>query len=733
MSNTLATGGGDAPPPQPATSAAPNCGEFLLQLLQKPPSRPSGAPPSAHAPTLHSLTHDPAVARVGPSVPLPPSYQNPSNGLDLPFSSSWQHSSPPSGTPFFAPHDFFARGFPQNPNPNFSTSPGGFNLAPQHSPQLGYRSAVEDAHKVHFSGSSSRPRSSSVMDQNLVFGSLRMGMLDNEGPNLKETVTRDSEIRSFIHNGRETTSRHAGRSTGLETQFNKYALPGYQQESSGGYAREGDWRENNRVQVPPMGNPNIFRNGGKAGHGNEMRYFEHGMDKGKGQRNVMNQRLISHLDQAGPSPGIKMPSVSSSGFERLHSGDGPSRGESRNRVKGEIRTVQDESQSLADLQEQLISSLGIEDGSDERADKNKRYGSREKENNRSDNRGKWLLGHQKRIMKSLIECRSDICSYDAPFLDIYQSLIPSEEEKAKQEQLMTLLKKIVAKEWPDARLHPYGSCSNSFGFSKSDIDICLAIGDNGINKSDIILRLAELLEDEKLQNVQALVHARVPIVKLMDPETGISCDICVNNLLAVENTKLLRDYAQIDARLRQIAFIVKHWAKTRGVNETYRGTLSSYAYVLMCIHLLQQRRPAILPCLQGMKVTYYNNVDDVECAYFDKVDDLLNFGSRNRESLAHLVWAFFTYWAYCHDYANDVISIRTGSILSKRAKDWTRRIGNDRHLICIEDPFEVSHDLGRVVDKFSIRVLREEFERAAEIMQHDPNPCAALFEPYVPS
>lgn len=70
---------------------------------------------------------------------------------------------------------------------------------------------------------------------------------------------------------------------------------------------------------------------------------------------------------------------------------------------------------------------------------------------------------------------------------------------------------------------------------------------------------------------------------------------------------------------------------------------------------------------------------------------------------------------------------------SKRDKDWTRRVGNDRHLICIEDPFEISHDLGRVVDKRSIKVLREEFERAADIMQYDPNPCVKLFEPYVRS
>ena len=70
---------------------------------------------------------------------------------------------------------------------------------------------------------------------------------------------------------------------------------------------------------------------------------------------------------------------------------------------------------------------------------------------------------------------------------------------------------------------------------------------------------------------------------------------------------------------------------------------------------------------------------------------------------------------------------------SKREKERTRRVGNDHHLTCIEDPFEISHDLGRVVDKRSIKVLRGEFERAAEIMQYDPNPCVKLFEPYVPS
>lgn len=77
----------------------------------------------------------------------------------------------------------------------------------------------------------------------------------------------------------------------------------------------------------------------------------------------------------------------------------------------------------------------------------------------------------------------------------------------------------------------------------------------------------------------------------------------MNNILAIVNTKLLRDYGLIDQRLMQLVFVVKLWAKRRQVNDSYRGTLSSYCYVLMCIHLLQQRSPPILPCLQAMQAT----------------------------------------------------------------------------------------------------------------------------------
>ncbi|KAH7440008.1 hypothetical protein KP509_04G087500 [Ceratopteris richardii] len=327
--------------------------------------------------------------------------------------------------------------------------------------------------------------------------------------------------------------------------------------------------------------------------------------------------------------------------------------------------------------------------------------------------------------------RFDAGKCTTTLLAIFEALIPPADEEKRRKQLLTSLDELVSGIWSEARLFLFGSCANAFGVCNSDIDVCLSIEGESATRSEVVCTLAEALKANHMQNVQALTHARVPIVKYSDPKTGISCDVCVNNMLAVVNTKLLHDYAQIDVRLRQLAFIVKHWAKCRQVNETYRGTLSSYAYVLMCIHFLQQRRPPVLPCLQEMEPTYRVTVGDIDCAYFDKVDNLKGFGQQNKETLADLVWSFFDYWAFRHDYTHTVISIRTGKYLSKVEKDWTRRIGNECHLICIEDPFEVSHDLGRVVDKHSIRVLRDEFRRAARIMQQEVNPCPALFEPYI--
>ncbi|CAN8286274.1 unnamed protein product [Cochlearia groenlandica] len=706
-------GAADSPAPPPDNGG----GDFLLSLLHKRPLTRQSVPQHQSSPL------DPAIAAVGPTV----NTNRNSNGRDRPGT----HTSPwplPFTTPNLSPSPNLL-GFPQ-----FPVNQNQFDQRVI-SPEDAYRLGLGFHHPIH--PPPPQPLQPPQRDnQRLMFGSYSEDSVQtlNGNLNYESNLSSSKHHEQLMRNPMALSHEHRGGHSGR-----------------GNYGPIGS--KSTPSNTPPGFSSSIHRSHGESKVENSSLWDQKSVDLSDEvdrlrRLSIQNESKLFNLgqqiDHPGPAMGTNLRSVSGADAEDSYSmlnkeaqarGGGQGKEGLGHFSKGKTQGNGDcGDDGIEDFGEDIVESLLLEDETgdkDAKDGKNSSRTSREKES-RMDTRGQWLLSQRLRMVKKYMACRSDIHRYDAPFIAVYKSLIPAEEELEKQKQLMVKLDRLVAKEWPRAKLYLYGSCANSFGFPKSDIDVCLAIENDDVNKPEILLKLADILESDNFQNVQALTRARVPIVKLMDPVTEISCDICINNVLAVVNTKLLRDYAQIDVRLRQLAFIVKHWAKSRRVNETYQGTLSSYAYVLMCIHFLQTRRQPILPCLQEMEPTYSVRVDNIRCSYFDNVERLGNFGSSNRETISELVWGFFNYWAYGHDYANTVVSVRTGSILGKRDKDWTRRVGNDRHLICIEDPFETSHDLGRVVDKFSIRVLREEFERAAKIMHHDPNPSFKLFEPYVP-
>ncbi|KAL8111388.1 hypothetical protein AgCh_019198 [Apium graveolens] len=615
-------------------------GDYLLQLLRNPPQF------TRHQQTHQILiNHDPAVAAVGPTVPtFSPPYQT--NNYHHNHHGHVIYSSDNGvnciNRPLSTPHSFFV----QNPNPNLMGSSSllqrpGFDQIGRFNQQLG----VDNGVKL---GSLSNSRPDLMFGQQLgVDDAVKLGSLSNSRPDMMfgQQLGVDHGVKlGSLSNSRpdmmfgQQFGVDNGAKLGSLTNSRPDVIFGSfdaRNNAVGGVPNLNGNRVPNVLDIKFQKNLEISRNNGVGvGVGGGNRWgatpirrpgppgfnngknksggFEQNVGKGKsksGEGNYGNvssgrvsgeRRLSGQLDNPGLPAGSKVHSVDASDIEEarmvLHSEVGGDRG------KGE---EEDGKSELVEL-EGIVDALVLDDEPGDKEDKKKRKSSRDKDY-RSDKRGKCILNQRMRISKRHIKCRRDIHRMNMPFLEIYESLIPSEEEKAKQKQLMALLEKHVNKEWPDARLYLYGSCANSFGFKNSDIDVCLAIDDADVNKSEVLLKLADILQSDNLQNVQALTRARVPIVKLMDPVTGISGDICVNNLLAVINTKLLRDYALIDERLRQLAFIIKHWAKSRGVNETYQGTLSSYAYVLMCINFLQQRRPAILPCLQVRVFIAFSN------------------------------------------------------------------------------------------------------------------------------
>ncbi|KAJ7026703.1 hypothetical protein C8F04DRAFT_1045402 [Mycena alexandri] len=323
--------------------------------------------------------------------------------------------------------------------------------------------------------------------------------------------------------------------------------------------------------------------------------------------------------------------------------------------------------------------------------------------------------------------------------DFVIELLPTGEEMAVKENVRKLLERLIRTIEPDSRLLSFGSTANGFSLRNSDMDLCCLIdSEERLSATDLVTMLGDLLERETKFHVKPLPHARIPIVKLsLDPSPGlplgIACDIGFENRLALENTRLLMCYAMIDpTRVRTMVLFLKVWSKRRKINSPYKGTLSSYGYVLLVIYfLVHVKNPPVLPNLQQMPPLRPITKEDTHLAgyntwFFDDIELLrTRWHSENSESVAELLIDFYRYYARDFSYNTGVASIRAG-LLKKSSKGWQNDLtsryhdSRERNRLCIEDPFELDFNVGRCVTKDGIYTIRGEFMRASRILSNRP-------------
>lgn len=229
-----------------------------------------------------------------------------------------------------------------------------------------------------------------------------------------------------------------------------------------------------------------------------------------------------------------------------------------------------------------------------------------------------------------------------------------------------------------------------------------------------------------MERVVCVSHAKVPIVKIWDPELRLACDMNVNNTLALENTRMIRTYVEADERVRPLAMSVKHWTKRRVLNDAGSGgTLSSYTWICLYVNFLQTRDPPILPSLQA-RPHKERKIEGLECGFDDDPKSFAGFGRKNTQSVGELFFEFFRYYGHEINYEENVISVREGTLISKVAKKWHLATNNR---LCVEEPFNTDRNLGNTADDTSFRGLHMELRRAFKyVSQGDLKGCCEQFE-----
>jgi DNA polymerase sigma len=241
-------------------------------------------------------------------------------------------------------------------------------------------------------------------------------------------------------------------------------------------------------------------------------------------------------------------------------------------------------------------------------------------------------------------------------------------------------------------LYVFGSSASYLFEPNSDIDFCLSLPDfYKTSEVDAIKALAKLLKSKGVWHTLCLLKARVPIIKLLSTGRVFhkTFDLCVNRNLVgfflfltlictkgVQNSRLIRAYADSDPRVRPLAMVLKKWSKVVKVYNP-SSAFSSYCIYLLLIFFLQTRPEPVLPNLQARSEEIIYLVDGYNC-HFDAVT---NWKSTNTESLGQLLCKFFLYfWQF--DYKHYAISIRLGKLIPKSSCDFVFSP------IAVEDPFE---------------------------------------------
>ncbi|KAI9063671.1 hypothetical protein FKP32DRAFT_1592353 [Trametes sanguinea] len=241
------------------------------------------------------------------------------------------------------------------------------------------------------------------------------------------------------------------------------------------------------------------------------------------------------------------------------------------------------------------------------------------------------------------------------------------------------------------------------GSVESDMDVVILDEDrpHGFEPNDLerpppiysVAALARCFKDHGYQNVSTVPHASVPIVKLTDPETGLSCDVNVNSRLGLYNSWLIRHYClKVPPQVSLLIRKVKTWVRSRNLNNPSRSgvtvSFSSYSLALMTIAYLQ--RLGALPNLQAdPKLIFKTHYWEGRGSHARSID--VRYGiceGWQPAAPVPTIEQWLKFYGQEFDYKKDMISIRHGGIIRRpHSLPPDAEYSHFRGSIVVLDPF----------------------------------------------
>ncbi|XP_032518372.2 speckle targeted PIP5K1A-regulated poly(A) polymerase-like isoform X1 [Danaus plexippus] len=280
--------------------------------------------------------------------------------------------------------------------------------------------------------------------------------------------------------------------------------------------------------------------------------------------------------------------------------------------------------------------------------------------------------------------------------------------------------------WPGCVATPFGSITTGLGIKSSDADCFVSLGTERITDAVGRAKRALLREPRLFAEVLAIPQAHTPIVKFFHVPTGTNCDVTFKTPLGTYNSRLVSFMLHADPRLVPLAVLVKYWAKVHGFSGS--GRLTNYALTVMILFYLQQPPVSVLPSVRSLQEGFDQIVDGWNVAFDDRLDRLP--ASTNTSSIPELLGGFFQYYS-TFDFDRLVICPYLGRPITKESFKRLSSLPPEMSLyrrnlesgaagamrfttsICVQDPFELCHNVASCVSSRLYEEVQAYFRFAA--------------------
>ena len=258
----------------------------------------------------------------------------------------------------------------------------------------------------------------------------------------------------------------------------------------------------------------------------------------------------------------------------------------------------------------------------------------------------WLSSRTLKIRDIFLFLHSEI-------LDFVEFVSTTEEEKQRRQEVVNRIKNVVHKIYPEAKVLIFGSCATGINLPKSDIDLLVYYP--AVREITMINRItSELIRADICASIEPIKHAKVPIIKLRDKQTMINVDISFNRENGIYCVKLVKQLLKKYPELRPMLLVLKCFLKSRQLNETYHGGVSSFLLTMMVVSYLQRQ-------------------------YKKGGTDNIDLGK-------HLI-DFLELYGTQFNYEDIGLSIRKGGMyFQKSSRGWEGQDERSRHRLCVENP-----------------------------------------------